>query len=51
MNNFQDSAHTPRVNAAEAMGRIRRLHFVGIGGAGMNGITQVMLNLGYQVFF
>jgi UDP-N-acetylmuramate--alanine ligase len=31
------------------MGRIRRLHFVGIGGAGMNGIAQVMLNLGYQV--
>ena len=39
---------TPRY-AAESMGRIRRLHFVGIGGAGMNGIAQVMLNLGYQV--
>ena len=25
------------------------IHFVGIGGAGMNGIAQVMLNLGYQV--
>lgn len=35
--------------AAEAMGSMRRLHFVGIGGAGMNGIAQVMLNLGYQV--
>ena len=35
--------------AAEAMGRMRHLHFVGIGGAGMNGIAQVMLNLGYQV--
>jgi UDP-N-acetylmuramate--alanine ligase len=35
--------------AAETMGRIRRLHFVGIGGSGMNGIAQVMLNLGYQV--
>jgi UDP-N-acetylmuramate--alanine ligase len=35
--------------AAEAMGRMRRLHFVGIGGAGMNGIAQVMLNLGYEV--
>ncbi len=35
--------------AAEAMGRMRRLHFVGIGGAGMNGIAQVMLNLGYTV--
>lgn len=38
-----------RRHAAEAMGRMRRLHFVGIGGAGMNGIAQVMLNLGYQV--
>jgi len=39
---------TPRY-AAEAMGRMRHLHFVGIGGAGMNGIAQVMLNLGYEV--
>ncbi|MCB1723296.1 MAG: UDP-N-acetylmuramate--L-alanine ligase [Gammaproteobacteria bacterium] len=43
----------PRTNkpryAAGAMGRMRHLHFVGIGGAGMNGIAQVMLNLGYQV--
>jgi len=39
---------TPRY-AAEAMGRMRRLHFVGIGGAGMNGIAQVMLNLGYEI--
>lgn len=35
--------------AAEAMGRMRCLHFIGIGGAGMNGIAQVMLNLGYRV--
>jgi UDP-N-acetylmuramate--alanine ligase len=34
---------------AETMGRMRHLHFVGIGGAGMNGIAQVMLNLGYRV--
>ena len=40
---------TPRVHAAEAMGRMRHLHFVGIGGSGMNGIAQVMLNLGYEV--
>ncbi|HEC07596.1 MAG TPA: UDP-N-acetylmuramate--L-alanine ligase, partial [Thiolapillus brandeum] len=40
---------TPRVHAAEAMGRMRRLHFVGIGGSGMNGIAQVMLNLGYEI--
>lgn len=35
--------------AAATMGRIRHLHFVGIGGAGMNGIAQVMLNLGYRI--
>jgi len=40
---------TRRRYAAEAMGRMRHLHFVGIGGAGMNGIAQVMVNLGYQV--
>ncbi len=31
------------------MGRIRRIHFVGIGGAGMGGIAEVLINLGYQV--
>ena len=31
------------------MGRIRRIHFVGIGGAGMCGIAEVILNQGYQV--
>ena len=31
------------------MGRIRRLHFVGIGGAGMCGIAEVILNQGYLV--
>ena len=38
-----------RRRAVEAMGRIRHLHFVGIGGSGMNGIAQVMLNLGYHI--
>lgn len=28
---------------------IRRIHFVGIGGIGMSGIAEVMLNLGYDV--
>jgi len=36
-------------HAAEAMGRMRHIHFVGIGGAGMSGIAEVMLNLGYRV--
>lgn len=31
------------------MRRIRRVHLVGIGGAGMGGIAEVLLNLGYQV--
>ena len=28
---------------------IRHIHFVGIGGAGMSGIAEVLSNLGYQV--
>jgi len=31
------------------MRRIRKVHFVGIGGAGMSGIADVMHTLGYQV--
>ncbi len=31
------------------MGSIKRVHFVGIGGAGMSGIAEVVLNLGYEV--
>lgn len=31
------------------MGRIRTIHFVGIGGAGMSGIAEVLLNQGYEV--
>ncbi len=30
-------------------GKIRKIHFVGIGGIGMSGIAEVLLNLGYQV--
>ena len=33
----------------DSMRRIHRAHFVGIGGAGMGGIAEVLLNLGYQV--
>jgi UDP-N-acetylmuramate--alanine ligase len=29
--------------------KVKRIHFVGIGGAGMSGIAEVMLNLGYKV--
>ncbi len=31
------------------MRRVRRVHFVGIGGVGMSGIAEVLLNLGYTV--
>ena len=31
------------------MGRVQHIHFVGIGGAGMSGIAEVLHNLGYRV--
>ena len=31
------------------MGRVKHIHFVGVGGAGMSGIAEVLHNLGYQV--
>jgi len=43
----------PAVNETSSndnfMRRIRKVHFVGIGGAGMSGIADVMHTLGYQV--
>ena len=38
-----------RTHSASYMGRMRRIHFVGIGGAGMSGIAELMANLGYEV--
>lgn len=35
--------------AKKHMHRIHKIHFVGIGGSGMNGIAEVMLNLGYEI--
>ena len=48
------SSHTSttRLNQplpVEAMGSLRHIHMVGIGGAGMGGIAEVLLNLGYKV--
>lgn len=40
------SLHTDTLHA---MRRIRRIHFIGIGGSGMSGIAEVLLNLGYDV--
>ncbi len=28
---------------------IRKIHFIGVGGSGMSGIAEVLLNLGYQI--
>ncbi|NEV61983.1 UDP-N-acetylmuramate--L-alanine ligase [Thiorhodococcus minor] len=36
-------------HTAANMGRVRRLHFIGIGGAGMSGIAELMANLDYEV--
>ena len=38
-----------QTHTAANMGRVRRLHFVGIGGSGMSGIAELMANLGYEV--
>jgi UDP-N-acetylmuramate--alanine ligase len=29
--------------------KLKHIHMVGIGGTGMNGIAEVLLNLGYKV--
>ena len=39
----------PLYSGEIGVSRMRRLHFVGIGGVGMGGIAEVLLNLGYQV--
>ena len=41
--------HPTAVAQPQGMGRVRRVHFVGIGGAGMSGIAEVLHNLGYEV--
>ncbi len=38
-----------RTGLIPEMRRIRRIHFVGIGGAGMSGIAEVLLNQGYAI--
>ena len=30
-------------------GKVRRIHFIGIGGSGMNGIAELLLNQGYTI--
>tara|TARA_B110000438_G_scaffold303168_1_gene363499 strand:- start:2430 stop:3824 length:1395 start_codon:yes stop_codon:yes gene_type:complete len=31
------------------MHRVKRIHFIGVGGAGMNGIAEVLFNIGYLI--
>jgi UDP-N-acetylmuramate--alanine ligase len=38
-----------RRDVSERMRRIQYIHLVGIGGSGMSGIAEVLVNLGYQV--
>ncbi len=37
------------IDLSKKMGRIHTIHMIGIGGVGMSGIAEVLLNLGYQV--
>jgi len=41
--------HPTAAAQPQGMGRVRRVHFVGVGGAGMSGIAEVLHNLGYAV--
>src|SRR5688572_32978329 len=31
------------------LGQARRIHFIGVGGIGMSGIAELLVNLGYEV--
>ncbi len=41
--------HPTAAAQPHGMGRVRRIHLVGVGGAGMGGIAEVLHNLGYEV--
>ena len=43
------NAKTHRLHTVPEMRRIKTIHFVGIGGAGMCGIAEVLLNQGYRI--
>ena len=46
---MSDTRQTFDPTDPRAMGRVRCVHFVGIGGSGMGGIAEVMISLGYRV--
>jgi UDP-N-acetylmuramate--alanine ligase len=41
--------HSSASSKSSMFAKIQRIHFVGIGGIGMSGIAEVLLNLGYQI--
>jgi len=47
-NNSADAMQSALIKVPE-MRRVRCIHFVGIGGAGMGGIAEVLLNEGYEI--
>ncbi len=46
---MSESPKRSRLIEIPEMRRIRRIHFIGIGGAGMCGIAEVLLNQGYEI--
>ncbi|MDP8101973.1 UDP-N-acetylmuramate--L-alanine ligase [Phocoenobacter atlanticus] len=45
MKNYQDQVR----KIIPEMRRVKQVHFIGIGGAGMSGIAEILLNEGYQI--
>lgn len=45
MKHFQDKVR----QIIPEMRRVKQIHFIGIGGAGMSGIAEILLNEGYQI--
>lgn len=45
----QEMTMSDPTTAVEFMRRVKRVHFVGVGGVGMSGIAEVLLNLGFEV--
>jgi len=46
---MNSALHPTAVAQPQGMGRVRRVHFVGVGGVGMSGIAEVLHNLDYEV--
>lgn len=46
---MQQGNNTTQCKHSALMPRIKRIHFVGIGGSGMSGIAEILLNEGYTI--